>query len=36
MRDHGVTPDFIRTVKSRTSTAPTPEELIRMRDRGSY
>jgi hypothetical protein len=35
LRDHGVTPDFIRTVKSR-GTSPTVEELIYMRDRGSY
>jgi hypothetical protein len=35
MRDHGVNPDFIRRVKSR-GTAPTVEELIYMRDRGSY
>lgn len=34
MRDHGVNPDFIRRVKSR-GTAPTVEELIYMRDRGS-
>jgi hypothetical protein len=35
MRDHGVNPDFIRRVKS-SGNAPTVEELIRMRNRGSY
>ena len=34
-RDHGVTVEFIRRVKS-GGTAPTVEELIRLRDRGSY
>lgn len=34
-RDHGVNPDFIHRVKSR-GTAPTVDELIYMRDRGSY
>lgn len=35
LRDHGVNPDFIRRVKS-GGNSPTVEELIRMRDRGSY
>ncbi|MBV9925578.1 MAG: hypothetical protein JOZ96_11220 [Acidobacteria bacterium] len=35
MRDHGVTAGFIRNVKAR-GTSPTVEELIYMRDRGSY
>lgn len=35
MRDHGVNPDFIRRVKSR-GTSPTVEELIHMKNRGSY
>jgi hypothetical protein len=35
MRDHGVNPDFIRRVKSRGNT-PTVEELIYMKNRGSY
>ena len=36
LRDHGVNPDFIRRVKSSTGRAPTPEELIHMKNRGSY
>lgn len=35
MRDHGVNPDFIRRVKSR-GTSPTVEELIYMKNRGTY
>ena len=36
MRDHGVTADFIRRVISRRSGPPTIEELIDMKNRGSY
>ena len=35
MRDHGVSPDFVRRVKS-GGNSPTVEDLICMRDRGSY
>ena len=35
LRDHGVSIDFVRRAKSGGS-APTVEELIRMKDRGSY
>ncbi|HWS89381.1 MAG TPA: hypothetical protein VN282_20575 [Pyrinomonadaceae bacterium] len=35
LRDHGVSPDFIRRVKS-SGNSPTVEELIRMKNRGSY
>ena len=36
MRDHGVTPAFVRAAKSRASTTQSPDELIRLKDRGNF
>jgi hypothetical protein len=33
MQDHGVTPEYAKQIR-RDGTAPTPEELVRYRDRG--
>jgi len=36
MRDHGVTASFVRRVKDERGTTPAVDELIRIKNRGSY